>query len=69
MKKDTRPQKGVSKSNVPASATAGTQSRQQSSSQPRLSASGGNTDAVSVTAPAGVSARYIDSRMKQFCLR
>ena len=63
MTKDTRPQKGVSKSNVTAPATAAT--RQQTSSQPALNASAGNAP---VPAPA-VSARYIDSRLKQFCLR
>jgi hypothetical protein len=66
MTKDTKPQRGVSKSNVTASATAATR-RQTSSSasdERRLDASASNP----VSAPA-VSARYIDSRLKQFCLR
>ena len=65
MTKDTRPQKGVSKSNVTASATAATR-QQASSSQRRLEAAPATI--VPVSAPA-VSARYIDSRLKQFCLR
>lgn len=69
MKKDTQPSKGVSKSNVTASATAAARTQQQSSSQRRLDASGGDGDVVPMTAPAAVNARYIDSRMKQFCLR
>ena len=64
MKKDTQPRKGVSKSNVTASATA-TTGTQQASPQ-RLDAAG--SGAVSVTTPP-MSARYIDSRLKQFCLR
>jgi hypothetical protein len=66
MTKDTKPQKGVSKSNVSASATAATR-RQASSStsdERRLDASA----STPASAPA-VSARYIDSRLKQFCLR
>jgi len=66
MTKDTRPQKGVSKSNVTASATAATR-QQTSSSERRLDASAGRTN-TPVAVPA-VSARYIDSRLKQFCLR
>ena len=66
MTKDTKPHKGVSKSIVTASATAAT--RQQTSSsasdERRLDASASNP----AFAPA-VSARYIDSRLKQFCLR
>lgn len=68
MKKDTKPPKGVSKSNVPAPATAGAPTQQQPSSQRRLGASAQESNVVPMTAPA-VSARYIDSRMKQFCLR
>jgi hypothetical protein len=68
MKKETQPPKGASKSNVTAPATAGT--RQQQSSQRRLDASAGSGDVVPMTAPSvAVNARYIDSRMKQFCLR
>ncbi len=65
MSKDTKPHKGVSKSNVTASATAATR-QQTSSSERRLDASASANAPVS--APA-VSARYIDSRLKQFCLR
>jgi hypothetical protein len=72
MKKDTKPPQGVSKSNVTASATAGTQQR-SSSRQPRLdaaAASAPSSDVVPMTAPPPpMSARYIDSRLKQFCLR
>ena len=64
MTKDTRPPKGVSKSNVTASATAATR-QQASPPERRLDASPPNTP---VTPPA-VTARYIDSRLKQFCLR
>ena len=66
MTKDTRPQKGVSKSNVTASATAATRQQASSSSDRRLDASASTPAPIS--APA-VSARYIDSRLKQFCLR
>jgi hypothetical protein len=63
MSKDTKPHKGVSKSNVTASATAATR-QQASSSERRLDA----PSVVPISAPT-VSARYIDSRLKQFCLR
>jgi len=66
MSKDTKPHKGVSKSNVPASATAATRQQASSSSaERRLDAA---PSVVPVSAPT-VSARYIDSRLKQFCLR
>ena len=65
MTKDTRPQKGVSKSNVPASATAATRQQTSSSNTERRLDASASTPA---SAPA-VSARYIDSRLKQFCLR
>ena len=66
MTKDTKPHKGVSKSNVTASATAATRQQASSSAERRLDASASSNAPVS--APA-VSARYIDSRLKQFCLR
>jgi hypothetical protein len=65
MSKDTKPHKGVSKTNVPASATAATRQQASSSSAERLDAA---PSVVPVSAPT-VSARYIDSRLKQFCLR
>ena len=65
MTKDTRPQKGVSKSNVPASATAATRQQTSTSTNERRLDASASTPA---SAPA-VSARYIDSRLKQFCLR
>ncbi len=65
MTKDTRPQKGVSKSNVTASARVATR-QQTSSAERRLDAS---ASASAPTAVPAVSARYIDSRLKQFCLR
>ena len=66
MTKDTKPPKGVSKSNVTASATVAT--RQQTSvSQQRLDAPAASTNAPASKPP--MSARYIDSRLKQFCLR
>ena len=64
MSKDTKPQKGVSKSNVSASATVATR-QQTSSAERRLDASASGAP----TAVPAVSARYIDSRLKQFCLR
>jgi len=64
MSKDTKPHKGVSKSNVTASATAATR-QQASSSERRLDAA---PSVVPISGPT-VSARYIDSRLKQFCLR
>ena len=68
MKKDTQPRSGVSKSNAPASATAATmrtQQQPQAAAERKLDAAApaGSTPAVSI------SARYIDSRLKQFCLR
>jgi len=66
MTKDTRPQKGVSKSNVTASARVATRQQQTSSAERRLDAS---APASAPTAVPAVSARYIDSRLKQFCLR
>ena len=65
MTKDTKPQKGVSKSNVTASATAATRQQASSSQAERRLDAAASTPA---SAPA-VSARYIDSRLKQFCLR
>jgi len=67
MTKDTKPHKGVSKSNVSASATAATR-QQTSSSQQRLDAPAASTTNAPVSTPP-MSARYIDSRLKQFCLR
>lgn len=64
MKKNTQPPAGVSKSNVTASAKAATtRAPQQQSSERRLDAS------AAPTPSASISARYIDSRLKQFCLR
>ena len=66
MTKDTKPRKGVSKSNVSALATAATRQQASSaSSERRLDAA---PSVVPVSAST-VSARYIDSRLKQFCLR
>jgi hypothetical protein len=63
MKKDTRFQAGDSKSNVSAPAAAKAVRSQQQESAQRLDASAPCGPSVSV------NARYIDSRMKQFCLR
>ena len=68
MTKDTRPHRGVSKSNVTASATAAATTRKQTSAQKLEACASSIPGIVSVTTPA-VSARYIDSRLKQFCLR
>jgi hypothetical protein len=66
MKRDTRVNAGDSKSNVSAQQAAKTARRQQQSpAVQRLDASPSVTSFGSVSA----SARYIDSRMKQFCLR
>jgi hypothetical protein len=64
MTKDTKPHKGVSKSNVTASATAATRQQASSSTERRL-----DTPSVVPVSASTVSARYIDSRLKQFCLR
>jgi hypothetical protein len=68
MTKDTKPHKGVSKSNVSASASAATRQQTSSSADRRLDASAASTSTASVSKPP-MSARYIDSRLKQFCLR
>ena len=67
MKKDTRLHAGDSKSNVSAPAAAKTRSQetQQPSATQRLDA----TRSVASFGSVSVNARYIDSRMKQFCLR
>ncbi|MEA2707412.1 MAG: hypothetical protein QOF78_13 [Phycisphaerales bacterium] len=68
MKKDTRPHLGVSKSNASASARAAARA-QHGSSNDRLDAPAAAVTTC-ITAPAvQISARYIDSRLKQFCLR
>ena len=66
MKKDTQPRRGVSKSNVTAPATAATMRAQQQQPSGRLDAS---TAGAAPSVSASISARYIDSRLKQFCLR
>ena len=68
MKKTTKLQDGASKSNVSASARAATRSQQQSSQQ-RLDAPAASPSMTGFTPSNPMQARYIDSRLKQFCLR
>jgi hypothetical protein len=67
MKKDNQQHPGVRKSNAPVSpvrepATADSTHRLDATSP------GGDVERVTTTT-ATISARYIDSRLKQFCLR
>ena len=63
MKKDTQHKTGVSKSNA-RTAPIG-EPRTSSGSQPPAV----STAAATQASPCTISARYIDSRLKQFCLR
>lgn len=68
MTKDNRPHKGVSKSNVTASATAAATTRRQASQQQANKLDAPAAASIGVVS-VSTSARYIDSRLKQFCLR
>lgn len=63
MKKNTRHEAGDSKPNVRIG-TTGQVRTPSSSAERRLDAT-----AAAGPAPVPISARYIDSRLKQFCLR
>jgi hypothetical protein len=63
MKRDTQHKPGVSRSNA-RTAPAGAPRKLAAPVQPAVSAA-----PAAAATPCTISARYIDSRLKQFCLR